>query len=139
MKKILIGGRALVALGSSRNTLDIDYLVDDKSTTEMFIHRDGCDYCNANGSRFFKKIYELEKENQMATPQSLLELKAYGWVQHCLNGNWKKVTDYEYDIKFLVQNHNVRQLKIVPEFLSEGELKEVTDFINSIKVEGEER
>ena len=139
MKKVLIGGRALVALGSSRNTLDIDYLVDDKSTKEAFIHKDGQDYCNANGNKFFKQIYELEKNNQMASPQSLLELKAYGWVQHCLNGKWKKVTDYEYDIKFLVQNCGVRALKIAPKYLSEGELKEVTDFINSIKLEGETR
>ena len=134
MNKILIGGRALVAIGSARNTLDIDFLVDDKSTKEIFIHKDGNDYCNANGSRFFKAIYEIEKDNQMATPQSLLELKAYGWVQHCLNGNWKKVTDYEYDIKFLVQNHNVRELKIVPKFLSEGELQEVVNFIDNIRI-----
>ena len=39
--KILIGGRALVALGSSRNTLDIDYLVNDPETKEAFIHEPG--------------------------------------------------------------------------------------------------
>ena len=70
----------------------------------------------------------------MASAQSLLELKAYGGVQHSLSGNWKKVTDYEYDIKFLVQNHGVRELEIVPKYLSEGELKEVTEFINGIRV-----
>lgn len=134
MNKVLIGGRALVALGSSRNTLDIDYLVDDKSTKEIFIHRDGEDYCNANGSKFFKEIYELEKDNQMATAQSLLELKIYGWVQHCMNGNWKKVTDYEYDIKFLVQNHNVREISIAPKYLSAGELAEAVKFIQEIKI-----
>lgn len=134
MNKILIGGRALVALGSARNTLDIDYLVDDKSTREMFIRKDGEDYCNANGSKFFREIYEIEKERQIASPQSLLELKAYGWVQHSLNGNWKKVTDYEYDIKFLVQNHNVRQLNIVQKYLSRSEFEEVAEFINQIKI-----
>ncbi len=134
MDKILIGGRALVALGSSRNTLDIDYLVDDKSTKETFIHKDGVDYYNANGSKFFKEIYKKEKANQIASPQSLLELKAYGWVQHSLNGNWKKVTDYKYDIKFLVQNCDVRELKIVQKYLSESEYEEVSKFIKSIKV-----
>ncbi|NLK84167.1 MAG: hypothetical protein GX280_08855 [Lentisphaerae bacterium] len=134
MNKVLIGGRALVALGSARNTLDIDYLVDDKSTSEMFIRKNGEDYCNANGSKFFKEIYDIEKDRQIASAQSLLELKAYGWVQHSLNGNWKKVTDYEYDIKFLVQNHNVRKLDIVQKYLSKSEFEEVTKFINNIKI-----
>lgn len=134
MKKILIGGRALVALGSSRNTLDIDYLVNDRSTKEKFIHRDGVDYCNANGSKFFKAIYEAEKEHQIASPQSLLELKAYGWIQHSLNGNWKKVTDYEYDIKFLVQNHGVRTLSVVKKYVSQSEYEEIQKLINDVKV-----
>ena len=76
MNKILIGGRALVALGSSRNTLDIDYLVNDLSTKETFIHKDGVDYCNANGSKFFKAIYR-ELQNIARTPierMTLLEL-----------------------------------------------------------------
>lgn len=134
MNKILIGGRALVALGSSRNTLDIDYLVNDTSTRKVFIHKDGADYCNANGSKFFKAIYEEEKGNQMASPQSLLELKAYGWVQHSLEGNWKKVTDYEYDIKFLVQNCGVRELKIVKKYLSKSEFEQIQKFIDEIKI-----
>ena len=134
MNKILIGGRALVALGSSRNTLDIDYLVNDLSTKETFIHKDGVDYCNANGSKFFKEIYQIEKDNQIASPQSLLELKAYGWVQHSLEGNWKKVTDYEYDIKFLVQNHGVRKLGVVQKHLSQSEFDEIQKLINEVKV-----
>lgn len=36
MNKVLIGGRALVALCLSRNRLDIDYLIDDTSTKEIF-------------------------------------------------------------------------------------------------------
>ena len=134
MNKVLIGGRALVAIGSSRNTLDIDYLINDVSTKEQFIHRDGVDYCNANGNKFFKEIYKLEKNNQIASPQSLLELKAYGWVQHCINGNWKKVTDYEYDIKFLVQNHGVRKLNIVQKYLAQSEFEEIQKLIDSVKI-----
>ena len=134
MNRILIGGRALVALGSSRNTLDIDYLVNDPSTKKTFIHKDGVDYCNANGSKFFKEIYKMEKDNQIASPQSLLELKAYGWVQHSLEGNWKKVTDYEYDIKFLVQNCGVRTLRIVQKHLSKSEFDEIQKLINEVKI-----
>ena len=134
MNKVLIGGRALIALGSSRNTLNMDYLIDDKSTKETFIHKDGFDYYNANGNKFLKAIFEIEKDNQIATAQSLLELKAYGWVQHCLNGNWKKVRDYEYDITFLVQEHNVKDLKIVTKFISESEFKEIIKFVSNIKI-----
>lgn len=134
MNKILIGGRALVAIGSSRNTLDIDYLIFDRTTKEQFLHKDGADYCNANGNKFFKEIYEIEKNNQMASPQSLLELKAYGWIQHCINKNWKKVTDYEYDIKFLIQNHGVRKLKIVQKYVSKSEFAEVQKLVKSVKI-----
>ncbi len=36
-KKILIGGAALVKLGSSRSTDDTDYLIFDGNSTEHFI------------------------------------------------------------------------------------------------------
>ena len=82
--KVLIGGKALVELGSSRSTNDVDYLVNDKSTTEMFVFdtENNTDYINANGHKFFSEIFEIEKCNEIATPQSLLELKAFSFVQH---------------------------------------------------------
>lgn len=131
-EKILIGGRALVALGSSRNTLDIDYLVDVPESTDPFIHEDGIDYCNAHGHRFFREIYKLEKGKQMASPQSLLDLKAYAWVQHMLNGNFRKADEAEFDIKFLLRECDLTGLKTAKKYLSAGELAEVEKIIASV-------
>jgi hypothetical protein len=90
MKKLMIGGAALVKLGSSRSTQDVDYLVCDKSTDDNFIHdkEKNIDYINANGHPFFEEIWQAEKNNigEIASPQSLLELKAFAFVQLCLNG-----------------------------------------------------
>ena len=135
MKKILIGGSALVNLGSSRSTNDTDYLVNDLSTTKAFLHdqENNIDYINANGNKFFSAIYEVEKNNDQATPQSLLELKAYSFVQHCQNFNFQKADDAEYDIKFLVRKFNLTGVSIVKRYLSSGELSEIVKIINSVK------
>jgi len=132
--KTLIGGRALVALGSSRNTQDTDYLVDDKSTKEMFLcdKENNIDYLNANGSKFFSEIYKLEAGKDIASPQSLLELKAYALVQHCQNMNWQKADDCEYDMKFLCRKFNLTETKIVNKYLAKSELKEVAKVINNV-------
>lgn len=132
--KILIGGRALVALGSSRSTLDTDYLINDKSNKEMFIcdKKNNVDYLNANGSKFFNEIYKAEEGREIASPQSLLELKAYALVQHCQNMNWQKADDCEYDMKFLCRKYNLTETKIVNKYLAKSELKEVIKVINSV-------
>ncbi len=131
-EKILIGGRALVALGSSRNSLDINYLINLTDSKEMFLHEDGVDYCNAGGHKFFKEIYQLEIGKQMASPQSLLDLKAFAWVQHMLNGNFRKADEAEFDIKFLVREFNLDGLKTVVKYLSDGERIEVEKIINTV-------
>jgi hypothetical protein len=131
--KILIGGRALIAYGSSRNTLDIDYLIDDKSSKEAFLHDNGIDYCNANGNNFFKAIYKIEKGREIATPQSLLELKAYAFVQHCQNFNFQKADDCEYDIKFLVRKYGLKGIKTIKKYLHSGELNEVEKIVKSVR------
>ena len=132
---ILIGGKALVALGSSRSTKDTDYLVcwNDKP---MFINdpEANIDYINAAASNFFASIYESEKGNEIASPQALLELKAYAFVQHCQNMNFQKADDCEYDIKFLVRNFDVKDLSRVEKVLSNSELKEVQKIINNVRV-----
>lgn len=130
--KILIGGRALVALGSSRNTLDINYLVDWSDRPEAFIHEDGVDYCNAGGLNFFREIYELEKGEKIAGPQSLLDLKAFAWVQHCLNGNFRKADEAEFDIKFLVREFDLSGLNVAKKYLADGERLEVEKIIDSV-------
>lgn len=131
-EKILIGGRALVALGSSRNTLDIDYLVDAPESKEPFFHEGGVDYCNASGLNLFRDIYDLEIGKQMASPQALLDLKAYAWVQHCINGNFRKADEAEFDIKFLVREFDLTGLKSAIKYLSKSERAEVEKIINAV-------
>ena len=109
--KTLIGGQALRNLGSDRYTNDIDYLVNDTTTTKPFITSENIDLINANGNKFFKAIWNIEKGNEVATPQSLLELKAFAFVQHCQNFNWAKVDSCEYDMKFLVRKFNLKSVK----------------------------
>ena len=131
--QILIGGQALRELGSDRYTNDTDYLVNDKSTKDAFITSEKVDLINANGNKFFADIFKIEAENKIASPQSLLELKAYSFVQHCQNFNWAKVDSCEYDIKFLVRKFNLKGVKIVSKYVSTGELSEVQKIINSVK------
>lgn len=129
--KILVGGKALRNLGSDRHTEDTDYLINIDSK-EAFLHKDGIDYLNANGNRFFAEVYEQEKGNIQATPQGLLELKCYAFVQHCQNFNFTKADACEYDIKFLVRNFDVYP-KIVKKYISSGEFSEIVKIINSVK------
>jgi len=131
--QILIGGQALRELGSDRYTNDIDYLINDESSTEAFKTSKEVDYLNANGNKFFNEIYKIEKNNKIASPQSLLELKAYAFVQHCQNYNWEKVDSSEYDMKFLVRKFKLNSVSIVKNFVSNGELFEIEKIIKSVK------
>ena len=131
--KILIGGQALKELGSDRYTNDIDYLINDLNTKSAFITSKEVDYLNANGNKFFKEIFNIEKENKIASPQSLLELKAYSFVQHCQNFNWSKVDKTEYDMKFLVRNFNLNSTPIAKKYMTSGEYSEVMKVVNSVK------
>lgn len=133
--KVLIGGRALVALGSSRNTLDVDYLINDETQDDMFLH-DGpanVDYINANGHKFFAEVWAAEQGRQIASAQGLLELKAYAFVQHCLNHNWKKADDAEFDLTFLVREFKLEGVKLVKKYLKPGELAEVQRVIDKVR------
>lgn len=132
LNKILIGGQALRNLGSDRFTNDLDYLVNDTSTKEAFICSESVDYLNANGNRLFSEIFEIENGNEIATPQSLLELKCYAFVQHCQNFNFAKADSCEYDIKFLVRKFNVYP-KLVKKYISLGEFQEIEKIIKNIK------
>lgn len=133
--QILIGGQALRELGSDRYTNDVDYLVNDTTSVKAFIHdaENNIDYINANGNKLFAQIYAIEAGKEIASPQSLLELKAYSFVQHCQNFNWAKVDSSEYDMKFLVRTFNLKGLKIANKFMTAGELSEVNKVINSVK------
>ena len=135
---LLIGGHALAQLGSSRHTEDVDYLINDPASCEPFLHDAAAnvDYINANGHKFFAAVWKAEAGNTSgrATPQSLLELKAFAFVQHCLNRRFQKADDAEYDIKFLVRNFGLRELKIAPRYLTAGELQEVNKVIDSTRL-----
>ncbi len=133
--KVLVGGRALVAYGSSRSTSDTDYLVSDPSSTEAFMHdsTNNVDFLNAAGNSFFAEIFALESGNQIASPQSLLELKAYAFVQHCQNFNFQKADDCEFDMRFLVRKFNLEGVNIVNGHVGKGELSEINKVINSTK------
>lgn len=135
-KKLLIGGAALVELGSSRHTEDTDYLVNDPTRDSPFFKdvAANIDYCNAAGHKFFAEVWKLEMANigPIASPQTLLELKAFAFVQHCLNRNWRKADDCEYDIKFLVSQHSVRCCKIVQKHVTPGQFSEIQRVIDSV-------
>jgi hypothetical protein len=137
MKKLLIGGQALVKLGSDRTTNDTDYIVNNSESKEAFIfdQTNNVDYINANGNKFFAEVWKMEAKNngEIASPQALLELKAYSLVQHCLNGFWAKADAAEYDIKFLVRNFILTGVKIANKYITAGELSEVNKVINSVK------
>lgn len=133
IQKILIGGQALRNLGSDRYTEDVDFLVNDKSTTDAFINTVGIDYINANGNKFFNEIYNIEKGNIQATPRSLFELKVYAFVQHCQNFNFAKADSCEYDLKFLVRNFNITESKIARKYITNGEYSEIVKIVRSVK------
>jgi hypothetical protein len=134
-QKILIGGEALRQLGSDRYTNDVDYLINDTTSVKAFLHDTDAnvDYCNANGNKFFAAIYADQAGREIATPQALLELKAYSFVQHCQNLNWSKVDACEYDMKFLVRTFGLSGVKVANKFMTAGELSEVNKVINSVK------
>ena len=134
-QRILIGGAALRKLGSDRYTNDTDYLVNDLTSKESFIHdsENNIDSLNANGNEIFNEIFKIEEGNQIASAQSLFELKAYAFVQHCQNFNFRKADSCEYDIKFLVREYGIRTSKVVKKYITSGEYAEVVKIINSVK------
>lgn len=132
--KILVGGLALRNLGSDRYTNDTDYLVNDKSSKKAFIcdEKNNIDYLNANGNKLFLEVFNAEKGNTQATPQSLFDLKAYAFVQHAQNFNWAKADACEYDLKFLVRKFGC-SAKLVKKYVSAGELSEIEKIVKSVK------
>jgi hypothetical protein len=137
MKQLMIGGTALIKLGSSRHAEHVDYLINDKSTDDMFIHDkdNNIVYVNANGHNFYNEIWEMEKNNigEIASPRALLEMKVFDFIQHYLNGFWQKVDDAEYDIRFLVRKYNLERVEIVDKYISDGQLSEVKKIINTTR------
>ena len=134
MEQILIGGQALRNIGSDRYTNDLDYLVNDISTTETFITSKEVDFINANGNKFFAEIFKIETGNEIASPQSLFELKVYAFVQHCQNFNFRKADSCEYDMKFLVRKFGIKSSLVAKKYITSGEYSEVVKIINAVKI-----
>ena len=133
-RKMLVGGQALKNLGSSRNTQDTDYLVNDKNLGQ-FHHENGVDFLNAAKNDFFAAVWKAEKNNKtgQASPQSLLELKAYALVQHAQNRMFQKADDCEFDIRFLVRNCGAGRLQIAQKWMTEGQAAEINAIIDGVK------
>jgi len=131
--QILIGGQALRNLGSDRHTNDLDYLINDTKTKDAFITSKEIDFLNANGNTFFNEIYQIEKENKQASPQSLFELKAYALVQHFQNFNFKKAAACEYDLKFLYLTFGIKDAPIAKKYMNSGEYSEIMNVVNEAK------
>ncbi len=55
-------------------------------------NNNGIDYYNVDENNFFKAILKIEKGRKIAIPQSLLELKAYAFVQPSRISTSKKLT-----------------------------------------------
>lgn len=136
-KQLMIGDRALMKLGSSRHPVDTVYLIDDKFSDLGFLYDKVADvnYCNANGNEFFNAVWKAESRNigPLASPQALLELEAYYFHSYSMDGNWAKADDTEYNIKFLMRQYNLSELKIVNEYIAEGSLSEVNRIIKSVR------
>lgn len=131
--KILVGGQALRNLGSDRYTNDVDYLVNDTTSKKAFITSENEDLLNANGNKLFAEIYKIEAGNEQASAQSLFELKAFAFVQHCQNFNFAKADACEYDLKFLVRNFNCSP-KLVKKYITNNELSEIINIVKSVKI-----
>ena len=136
-KQLMIGGQALVQLGSNRTTEDTDYLVNMVGDKRPFIHDTAAntDYVNANGHKFFAEIWKMEQKNigPLASPAALMELKAFSLVQHCINRNFKKADDAEFDMVFLARQFGLNTPKIVKKYVSNGEYSEIEAVFNRMR------
>jgi len=137
-KQLLIGGQALRQLGSTRFTADTDYLVN-VANGSLFFHdtQNSVDYinagaknqkgANANAAKFFAEIWKMEAKNNtgIASVQAIAELKAYSLIQNCLNGDWKKADEAEFDLKFL-KSIGATLPTIARKYVSEGQFSEIS-------------
>ena len=133
-KKILVGGKALNIYGSNRLTNDTNYLIFDPSSSEPFIKDEkmSITYLNGNGLKFFEEIFHREKENDIASAQSLMELKAYSYIQHMVNGNYLRAIGDKHDIAFLSLEFDLKSVEVANEYLKENQLDEIEKIIADV-------
>ena len=77
----------------------------------------------------------MEQKNigKTASPQALLELKAFSLVQHCVNRNWQKADDADFDMKYLIRTFKLKGVKVVKKYVSSGEMFEIQRVIDSVR------
>ena len=113
----MVGRYALQKLGSSLLPKDLHYLAYVASTDEAYVTDSQRDiiYLNANGHPFFQQVWEMEQKNigETASPQALLELTAFDYIQHLRNGFWLDAYGDEFNIKFLVRIFHLEGGKVI--------------------------
>ena len=136
-KQLLIGGQALRQLGSTRFTNDTDYLVcRSNGSLFTFDKQNNFDYVNAGAvaqkggnaiaAKFFKEIWKMESKNNsgIASVQAIAELKSFSLIQNCLNGDFKKADEAEFDLKFL-KSIGANLPTICKKYVSAGQFSEI--------------
>jgi len=123
-KKILIGGAALKQLGNDRFTDDVDDLIYDESSEGLFRHEADADYINAAHNEFYAEAWMAYQRQEIGYEALLAETKAYAFVQHCKNMNFKKADAAEYDLKFLHREFNIAPA-IVRKYVDRGAWSEI--------------
>jgi len=130
MEKRLVGGQKMREMGSTRHTDDLDYLVYDESDSRLFINSESQDFINCANHKFYEAIWNLGEIDA----QAMLEMAAFTFVQHCMNGNFVKADSKEFDIKHLARLIGKdAKIKIANEFITAGQEQEVKRIITSVK------
>lgn len=119
----LIGTYALLKLGSSLHTTEVQYLTYRGTSTAMFIYEDKIRYSNANGSAFFAALWEVEKERfaELATPQTLFELTAFDLLQAIQEGDSTKEREARFNVSFLKRRFGFKQVSVLSKYISPAE------------------
>lgn len=112
-----------------RYTDDTDYLVFDESDPRLFVKEEFGDIINAANHPFYSEIWEAG-----VNEQTMLEMSAFTFVQHCMNGFWEKADTKEFDIKFLVRLIGKdAKISIASKYITPGQELEVNRVIKSVK------
>jgi hypothetical protein len=77
-------------------------------------------------AKFFKEIWKMESKNNtgIASVQAIAELKSFSLVQNCLNGDFKKAEEAEFDLNFL-KSIGATLPTICKKYVSAGQFSEI--------------
>jgi len=129
-RKVLVGGVALMLLGSSMHPRNVEYLV--KIGPKAIDEFQFFTYYNANANAFFNELWEMEKRKKIASPQTLLELRAFNYVNLPVDCDWHIKHNLEFDISFLAgpyNRFNLSGLKILPKYMDKQKLSGFNRFL----------